>query len=144
MLILYNILVSILIVHGIKVIRTNPEKPLDKNGVAIIQNSSVSSLSQFTVCARIFTYQFDDFYSEYQTVVSIPMVSGSGISNQFLASFSASNLTTLEGYKKLIGRDWKFGKVYGAMFANNRLYHYDIWDLMKWQREEFKKTSRKA
>lgn len=125
---------SILIVHGIRVIRTNPEKPLDKNGVAIIQNSSVLSLSQFTICARIFTYQFDDFYSDYHTVMSIPMIyAEQRISHQFLASFSTRNLTTLKGYKEWMGKDWKFGKVYGTMFANNRQHFYNIWNLTKWQ-----------
>ena len=134
MIILYNILVTLLSVHGIRVIRTNPEKPLDKNGVAIIQNSSVSSLSQFTLCARFLTYQFDNHYSDFQSVISIPVTFAElGTFDNFLTSFSTRNLTTLKVYKKIIGKIWKFGKVYGTLFGNERLYYYDIWNLMEWQ-----------
>ena len=133
MIILY-ILANILSVHGIRVIRTNPERPLDTNGVAIIQNSSVSSLNQFTICARFLTYQFDDYYSDIQSVISIQTIfAKSGTFDHFLASFSTRNFTTLKVYKQFLGKNWKFGKVYGTMYGNNRQYYYDIWNLMEWQ-----------
>ena len=64
------LLISALQILGIKVIRTNPNSPLLKNGMAIIQNSSLSAYEQFTICLRIKTFQFDNFYSNKQAILT--------------------------------------------------------------------------
>ena len=54
----------------ITVIRTNPEKPLQKSGIAKFQIKSLSSFDQITMCTRFQAYQFDDEYKFYQTVIT--------------------------------------------------------------------------
>ena len=57
-------------IRAIRVIRSNPNQPVEKDGIATIQNSSVASLAQFTLCARILTYQFDSYFSKYQAILT--------------------------------------------------------------------------
>ena len=51
----------------ITVIRTNPEKPVQKSGIAKFQIDSLASFDQITMCTRFQAYQFDDHFDFEQS-----------------------------------------------------------------------------
>ena len=59
--------------EGIKVISTNPEVFLpDKSGQAIVLNSSLQDLSEWSLCARFKTFHFSTYtdITPFQTVIA--------------------------------------------------------------------------
>ena len=116
---------------GIKVIQTNPNTALQQNGMALIQNSSLSDYDQLTICLRIKTFQFDNFYSNKQAIVTYG-------DNLFLWSFVGSENCGFPGcvdyYKDLIKENWKYGKVYGIFHKRTEFEFYPSWRVNDWQR----------
>ena len=105
-------------IRAIRVIRSNPNQPVEKDGIATIQNSSVA---QFTLCARILTYQFDSYFSKYQAILTASTI-------RFLWTLSTKADCGFTGcreyYKDTIGGEWKYGKTYGVMIRCKLWIHF--------------------
>ena len=117
--------------RAIRVIRTNPNKPLEKDGIATIQNSSVASLDQFTLCARILTYQFDSYFYFHQAIITAS-------DGMLLWSFSSKADCEFAGcteyFKSIIGDEWKYGRIYGMFIHPDTGYKfYPPWKLNQWE-----------
>ena len=121
---------SLFQIRAIRVKRSNPNQPVEKDGIATIKNSSVASLAQFTLCARILTYQFDSYFSKYQAILTASTI-------RFLWTLSTKADCGFTGcreyYKDTIGGEWKYGKTYGVMIdANYGYIFYPAWKPNKW------------
>ena len=122
------LVISLPLLNCIKVIRTNPVEPLNKDGVAIIRNISLSSFDHLTFCVRVFTYQFDNTFSPYQFIISEP--------SKILGSFTGRNCQfhgCEKYFKDMIGEAWKFGKVFGSSITNNGYITFPSWKVNEWQ-----------
>ena len=118
--------------RAIRVIRSNPNQPLERDGIATIQNSSVASLSQFTLCARIFTNQFDSYFSMKQAMLTVSKI-------RLLWSFSTKADCEFTGcrkyYKDAVGDEWKYGKTYGLILDTDYGYiFYPAWKPNRWEK----------
>ena len=96
---------------------TNVTKPFHKDGVATFQLKSLSTLDQFTICARFRAYQFNDIYYYTQSVISLH-------SNILFGSFTTGDKCTFKDcatyWKNYFGDVWKYGKAFS--FTNSYGY----------------------
>ena len=125
------ILLTFSSVLSIKVISTDPDKPLERGGFAEIQNtaSSVSGLDRFTLCLRLITFQVDPTYGHIQVAVN---VGGISILSTFSGTCGGSDGCETY-YLKLLGDE--YGKPHGATMnmQNMDYFLFPLWPLNAWQ-----------
>ena len=114
---LHQIFYYCTLVRSIAVLMTNVAKPFNKDGFATFQLDSLSTLDQFTICARFRAYQFNDMYYYTQSVISLH-------SNILFGSFTTGDKCTFKDcatyWKNYFGEIWKYGKAFS--FTNSYGY----------------------
>ena len=117
-------LLSVLSCHSgetLRVISTDPSASLPRlGGLAVVQDSSIQHLEEFTVCLRFKTYNFDvskeDGNRGSQSVISIKDFN-------LLASYLAVQCEEgCEDFPKSFIPNWKRGKVYGRTTNNENMF----------------------
>ena len=118
-------------IGAIRVIRSNPNQPFEKDGIATIQNSSVASLNHFTLCARIHTFQFDSSFSMNQAMITVSKIK---LFWTFSSKADCDFAGCTEYYKNSIGDAWKYGKTYGMLLdADYGYIFYPAWKPNQWE-----------